>query len=67
LRLTQAPRLAGRGRIGSKQFFFEKKNQKTFDYFRLALPRRAHLYPEVFVSFSKRSAFMLQAGSFKGS
>jgi hypothetical protein len=27
---------------GSKQFFFEKKNQKTFGITALALPHRAH-------------------------
>jgi hypothetical protein len=37
-------RLGLQGGVGQerKQFFFEKKNQKTFDYNRLALPHRAH-------------------------
>jgi hypothetical protein len=30
-RLTHAPRLAGAEGQERKQFFFEKKNQKTFD------------------------------------
>jgi hypothetical protein len=36
------PRLRGADGRERKQFFFEKKNQKTFDYVRLALPHRAH-------------------------
>jgi hypothetical protein len=34
--------IAGREGQGRKQFFFEKKNQKTFDYQRLVVPHRAH-------------------------
>jgi hypothetical protein len=37
-----------------KQLFFEKKNQKTFYYKRLALPRRAHKGAGVFGSFFKK-------------
>jgi hypothetical protein len=46
-----------------KQFFFEKKNQKTFDYQRLALPHRAHQYAKVFASFFKKKRFLASNGS----
>jgi hypothetical protein len=40
--ITAAPNIAPRPVNQRKQFFFEKKNQKTFDYNRSALPHRAH-------------------------
>jgi hypothetical protein len=40
-----------------KQFFFEKNNQKTFYYKRLALPQRAHKDAKVFASFFKKKRF----------
>jgi hypothetical protein len=46
-----------------KQFFFEKKNQKTVDYLRLALPQRAHQWPKVFASFFKKKRFPAPDGS----
>jgi hypothetical protein len=41
-----------------KQFFFEKKNQKTFYCKRLALPQRAHKDAKVFASFFKKKRFL---------
>jgi deoxyribodipyrimidine photolyase-like uncharacterized protein len=52
-------------RLRSKQFFFEKKNQKTFVLIALralTLPHRAHHQQKFLLLFSKRSAFLLQAG-----
>ncbi len=46
-----------------KQFFFEKKNQKTFDYYRLALQHRAHQYAKVFASFFKKKRFLALDGA----
>jgi len=41
-----------------KQFFFEKKNQKTFAYKACALPQRAHQWTKVFwFFFSKKNCF----------
>jgi hypothetical protein len=42
----------------SKQFFFEKKNQKTFASLTRALPRRATQEIKVFASFFKKKAFL---------
>jgi hypothetical protein len=50
----------GRKIAESKQFFFEKKNQKTFVHKALAFPRRAHQTTKSFCFFfSKRSACFL--------
>jgi hypothetical protein len=38
----------------SKQFFFKKKNQKTFVYKALALPRRVGLMDKSFCSFFQK-------------
>jgi hypothetical protein len=50
--------LGARGAEGQerKRFFFEKKNQKTFDYIRLMLPHRAHQQPKVFGFFFQKEA-----------
>jgi hypothetical protein len=48
---------------GRKQFFFEKKNQKTFYSKRLALPQRAHKDAKVFASFFKKKRFPASNGS----
>jgi hypothetical protein len=42
----------------SKQFFFEKKNQKTFASSARALPRRATQIAKVFASFFKKKIFL---------
>ena len=39
--------------------FFEKKNQKTFDYKALCLPQRGHQCAKVFASFVKKKLFFL--------
>jgi hypothetical protein len=45
---------------GRKQFFFEKKNQKTFDYWAGRSDRRARKWPKVFCFFfSKMKSFLL--------
>jgi len=46
-----------------KQFFFEKKNQKTFAYKARALPQRARQWTKVFASFSKKKRFPALHGS----
>jgi hypothetical protein len=46
-----------------QQFFFEKKNQKTFDYIRLALPHGAHQTAKVFASFFKKKRFLASDGA----
>jgi hypothetical protein len=55
--------LGGAERQEGKQFFFEKKNQKTFDYTRLALRHRAHQYAKVFASFFKKKRFLASGGA----
>jgi hypothetical protein len=40
-----------------KQFFFEKKNQKTFAYKACALRHRARQWTKVFASFFKKKRF----------
>jgi hypothetical protein len=40
-----------------KKFFFEKKNQKTFDYSVRALRQRAPVGAKVFASFFKKKCF----------
>jgi hypothetical protein len=46
-------------RIGKgKQFFFGKKNQKTFVYKACALPQRARQWTKVFASFFKKKCFL---------
>jgi hypothetical protein len=45
-----------------KQFFFEKKNQKTFDFMKLVVPRRARQVIKVFASFFKKKRFLAAAG-----
>ncbi len=40
-----------------KQFFFAKKNQKTFAHFAFALPQRVPELIGVFASFFKRKRF----------
>ncbi len=52
--MTAALRFLGREGPGRKPFFFEKKNQKTLDYNRLALPRRAHHPANGFASFFRK-------------
>jgi hypothetical protein len=37
-----------------KQFFFEKKNQKTFDYKAFALPQRVHQIGKSFCFFFQK-------------
>jgi hypothetical protein len=44
--------------LGSKQFFFEKKNQKTFAYMALALLQRLHHKAKGFASFFKKKSFL---------
>jgi len=45
---------------GRNQFFFEKKNQKTFDYWAERSDRRARKCPKVFCFFfSKKKSFLL--------
>jgi hypothetical protein len=41
-----------------KEFFFEKKKQKTFDYKAYALPQRARQLAKVFASFFKKKPFL---------
>jgi hypothetical protein len=50
-----------RRRSEGKQFFFEKKNQKTFAYKACALPKRARQWAKVFASFFKKKCFFLLA------
>jgi hypothetical protein len=50
-----------------KQFFFEKKNQKTFVYKAFALPQRLRQMGKSFYFFLKRSAFLLSMGQSQGS
>jgi hypothetical protein len=47
----------------SKQFFFEKKNQKTFVLIKLRLPHRAHQNGKVFAYFLKKKRFLAADGS----
>jgi hypothetical protein len=44
-------------RKARKQFFFAKKNQKTFDNKALAVPQHAPPIAKVFASFFKKKAF----------
>jgi hypothetical protein len=60
--LVCVARLAGRDGQESKPFFFEKKNQKTFDYCRLGLPQRARHQAKVFASFFKKKRFLASDG-----
>jgi hypothetical protein len=47
-------------RKGSKQFFFEKKNQKTFDYLARVLPQHPLIIAKVFwFFFSKKNGLLL--------
>jgi hypothetical protein len=48
----------GLSKAKGKQFFFEKKNQKTFSYKAYALPQRARQWTKVFASFSKKKRFL---------
>jgi hypothetical protein len=41
-----------------KQFFFEKKNQKTFVIKALRLPQHANQFTKVFASFFKKKRFL---------
>jgi hypothetical protein len=41
-----------------KQFFFEKKNQKTFAHLDYAFPRRVAKFAKFFASFFKKKAFL---------
>jgi hypothetical protein len=41
-----------------KEFFFEKKNQKTFAYWAYALRQRARPLAKVFASFFKKKLFL---------
>jgi hypothetical protein len=49
--------LAARQAPQGKQFFFEKKNQKTFVVIGLGLPQRAYQLAKVFASFFKKKRF----------
>jgi hypothetical protein len=51
------------GKAKAKQFFFEKKNQKTFGYKACALPQCARQWTNVFASFSKKKRFLASYGS----
>jgi hypothetical protein len=53
-------RAGGRAR---KQFFFEKKNQKTFYYMRFALPQRAQNICKIFCFFFKKMRFLAWGGA----
>jgi hypothetical protein len=54
---TETGALGGAGSI-SKQFFFEKKNQKTFVIMVLAERRRVRQVAKVFASFFKKKRFL---------
>jgi hypothetical protein len=49
-------KLAARAHQKSKQFIFEKKNQKTFAYKARALPQRARLISKSFCFFFQKEA-----------
>jgi hypothetical protein len=53
---------------GKKAFFFEKKNQKTFDYKVFAVPDRAPRALKVFwlAPFFKKNGFLLLAPNHTG-
>jgi hypothetical protein len=46
-----------------KQFFFEKKNQKTFDTWGTRCIQRVPQVSKVFASFSKKKRFLASYGS----
>jgi hypothetical protein len=46
-----------------KQFFFEKKNQKTFVYKAFALPQRVRQMDKSFCFFFKKKCFLAVDGS----
>jgi hypothetical protein len=55
----EPPATQGKG----KQFFFEKKNQKTFDPWGARWVQRARQWTKVFASFSKKKRFLASSGS----